>query len=138
VRTKLETPVVAVAVLCLASMACVDRLPDQDRRILTTPPSAKLSDDALWSDYQADAAAADKKYWGKVIELTGRVSSVEQSPPRILFEQTEDPKGTIEARLLDDSAATTATAAAAGERITLRCFCEGLQGNLILKSCIKP
>ena len=124
-------------VLVLGS-ACVSRLPDQDLRILNATPVVKLSSDLLWKDYVADKAAADKKYWGKAIEMSGRVSTViPEAPARLMFLPERDAKNGVEARLLDDRAKDTLTGANAGERITLRCFCEGLQGNVILKSCIK-
>jgi hypothetical protein len=121
-----------------AGAACADRLPDQDLRIVTAAPAAKLSTSVLWADYQADRRDADKKYWGKAVEITGKVSSVLQDPPRILFLQTTEPAGGVEARLLEDRAAATLAASPVGERVTLRCFCEGLQTKVILKSCIKP
>lgn len=127
------------AVFALGALAaCADRLPDQDLRILSATPAAKLSTDVLWSDYQADRRAADRKYWGTAVEITGKVSAVSQSPPRIMFLQSDKPAAGIEARLLDDRAAATLASSPAGERVTLRCFCEGLQTNVILKSCIKP
>ena len=128
----------AVLAVVAAGVACADALPEQDLRILSLTPTSKLSTDLLWSDYQADRAAADAKYWGEPIEVSGRVSSVSQEPPRILFLQQEEPPVGIEARLLDERAAETLAAATAGERLTLRCFCEGLDGNVILKSCIRP
>ncbi len=129
----------AVAALALgAAAACADRLPDQDRRILAAPPQAKLSTDILWSDYQADRGAADRRYRGKVVEVSGKVSSVSQDPARIVFLQQEQPPAGVEARLLDDRAAATLAAASVGQRLTLRCFCEGVATNVVLKSCIKP
>jgi tRNA_anti-like len=129
-----------LAAMAFAAMAagCADRLPDQDRRILAAAPQAKLSTDVLWKDYQADRRAADRKYWGKAVEVSGKVSSVSTDPPRIIFLQQEQPAAGIEARLLDDRAAATLAAASVGERLTLRCFCEGLTTNVVLKSCIKP
>jgi hypothetical protein len=125
-----------VAVAALAA-ACADRLPDQDLRILNAAPAAKLSADVLWNDYSTDRRAADRKYWGKAVELTGKVSSVLQDPPRLVFAVSAEPSARIEARLLDEQADATLAASPAGERVTLRCFCEGLQERVILKSCIK-
>lgn len=130
--------IVMTLTFAAAGAGCVDRLPDQDLRILSAAPAAKLSTSVLWSDYQADRRAADKRYWGKALEVTGKVSSVLQDPPRIMFLQTTEPGGGVEARLLDDRATATLAASPIGERVTLRCFCEGRQTNVILKSCIKP
>ena len=122
------------------TVGCADRLPDQDLRILDATPVAKISSDLLWKDYAADAKAADKRYWGKAIEMSGRISTViPEAPARLMFLPERDAKNGIEARLLDDKAKDTLAGANAGERITLRCFSEGMQqGNVILKSCVKP
>ena len=130
--------IVAAAALAGAAGGCADRLPDQDRRILAATPQVKLATDFLWKDYQADRRAADRKYWGKTVEVSGKVSGVSSDPPRIMFLQQEQPPAGIEARLLEDRAAATLAVAAVGERLTLRCFCEGLATNVVLKSCIKP
>ena len=117
---------------------CADRLPDQDRRILQAVPVAKLSTDILWKEYQADKRAADRKYWGKAVEITGKVSSVATDPPpRVMFTQPDSATG-VQASLLDDRAPAALADAAVGQRMTLRCFCEGVAANVILKSCIKP
>ena len=130
----------ALVGLAILAAGCVDRLPDNDMRILSATPMAKISSDLLWKDYSADAKSADRRYWGKAIEMSGRVSTVmPETPARMMFLPDRDAKNGIEARLLDERAKETLTGANAGERITLRCFSEGLQqGNVILKSCIKP
>ena len=127
--------------MLIVAAGCTDRLPDQDRRILSTGVTAKLSTDILWKEYHADKRAADKKYWGKVVEITGKVTSVVQdpsTPPHIMFNpQPQSPAG-VQASLLDDQAPATLAAAVVGQKLTLRCFCEGLATNVMLKSCIKP
>jgi hypothetical protein len=44
----------------------------------------------------------------------------------------------VQANLLEERARGVLADATAGQRITLRCFCEGLQTNVVLKSCIRP
>ena len=124
----------------MLSMSCAKRLPDQDLRILQASPVAKLSTDNLWSDYKADRAAADRKYHGQAIDISGKVSNaLADAPARLIFLPQKDAKAGVEARLLDDQATTLLAAATSGERVTLRCFCEGLEAaNVVLKSCIKP
>jgi hypothetical protein len=127
----------ALAALAAAA-ACADTLPDQDLRIYQTAPSAKLSADILWEEYQAEPQAADNRYWGRVVEITGEITSVspEGSPPALLFGQ-DDALG-VQARLLDDEAGAILHAVGPGDRVTLRCFCEGLTEHVVLKSCIRP
>jgi tRNA_anti-like len=126
------------AVFIAATLACAGRLPDQDLRILQAAPVAKLPADLLWKEYQADKRAADRKYWGNAIEVSGKISTIDQTPPRVMFAQQSKPDLGVEANLLDERARGVLADAAVGQRITLRCFCEGLQRNLILKSCIRP
>jgi hypothetical protein len=132
----------AIGLLCLSmTAACVDTLPDQDLRIVSAIPSAKISADILWQAYQADRKSADRTYRTKAILITGIVTSVDAdaAAPTVTFGQA--PKAGIEAHLLLDSAAQVVTGLTAGNRITLKCFCEGLGKtgpDLMLKSCVRP
>jgi hypothetical protein len=122
------------------SAACMDRLPDQDLRILAATPVARLSADILWQEYQADSAAADRAYWGKAIVVTGTVTHTgDANVPTdrfVLFGQNET--FGVRANLLDDHAEAILAEATADRRFTLKCFCDGLSGHVVLKSCVKP
>ena len=125
----------------LLGAGCVDRLPDQDLRILTTEPAAKFSASDLWKDFQGDAAGARSRYFGKAVDVSDRPTAIEPDPPagpRMLFVQAAE-RGVV-ARLLDEKAAETLKDVKVGDRLTLRCFCEGLDTNkdVVLKSCIRP
>jgi tRNA_anti-like len=124
----------------IAGAACADTLPDQDRRILTAAPAAKTTADILWKEYQDDRAGAERKYWGKAVEITGPVSrllaATETSGPVLMFDQ--DQTLGVEAHLLDDQADEILKSIADKRRVTLRCFCEHFNRNVILKSCVKP
>lgn len=131
----------AVVFALLASVSCVDHLPDQDLRVLTALPFAKLSASDLWKDFQADAAAARSRYFGRAIDVSDSPTAVEPQASggaRLLFAQAGE-RGVV-ARLLDDRSAETLKEAKVGTRLTLRCFCDGLDGNkdVLLKSCIRP
>jgi hypothetical protein len=117
---------------------CVSTLPDQDRRIVQATAVAKLSTDDLWNDYQQSAAEADRKYWGKAVEVSGTVTAVvkDRTPPELHFGPTPDAH--VRAALLEDQAAALLESAAPGQRIRLKCFCDGVKGAVILKSCVKP
>ena len=124
-------------VLALLAVSCADKLPEQDRRITQASPAEKLSVDVLWKDYQTDQKSADRRYWGKALDVSGKVTSVETTAPQRVMFELQAPHG-VEARLLDDQAEGILKAAVVGDRMTLRCYCAGLSGNLILTSCIKP
>ena len=128
--------------LALCLVACAEHVPDQDLRILSAPPAAKLSADDLWKDFQRDPSAARRQYFGKAIDVSSRITSIEPDPkkvPHIFFGQPGGGAG-VRARLLDDRAVDTLKDTKPGDRITLRCFCEGLdeKQDVVLKSCIKP
>lgn len=116
---------------------CVDRLPAQDRRILDAVPAAKLTVEDLSRDYQQDRKAADKRYWGKAIEVSGLVASTrdEAMGAALIF---ADKSGTpiVEAGLLDDQAKAILASTADSRRVMLRCYCDGLNGRVMLKSCV--
>ncbi len=131
--------VAAIVLALAASVACVDRLPAEDRRITLAAPVAKLSAADLWQDYQTDAAAANRRYWGEAVEVSGKVTAIESgSPPAVVFGQTES--FGVRAVLLGDQAADIVKAAKVNERLTLRCFVEGktLEGHVQIRSCIRP
>jgi hypothetical protein len=132
---------IAAAAACALSAACAQHVPDQDLRILDAAPAAKMTPDDLWKDFQSDRRAATGRYHGKAVDISGRISTIVTEPARqaIMFVQKGAGENVgVEARLLDERAALTTKDLAAGQRITLRCFVEGLEKNLILKSCVKP
>jgi hypothetical protein len=132
--------VVAALATSAVSGACVDRLPDQDLRILTATPVERLSVGLLWDDYQKDRAAADSRFLGKAVVITGTVADAGSGEPgrRVLvFNRTNGPAG-IRATLLDEQAATILEGVKTNPRVALKCFCEGLTDVVVLKSCVNP
>jgi hypothetical protein len=119
--------------------SCVNHLPDQDLRILATAPTDRLSADILWKDYAADPKKANGQYFGEAIVVTGTATSFGSNAPTdrfILFGQTKD--FGVRANLLDEQAGEILERIAKEPRISLKCFCEGLNGHVILKSCVAP
>jgi hypothetical protein len=126
-----------IAILTVA-VGCVDRLPDQDLRIIGATPVAKLSADLLWKEFQADPDKARRAYFGKVVEITGTVTRVAPDGPSahsLLFVQSGD-RG-VRASLLDEQAPEILARAKDDPRLTLKCFCEGMSEDLQLKSCVR-
>lgn len=133
---------VSTALLGLILLSgCVNTLPDQDLRIREAPIVAKIPAEFLWKEYQADAREADRKYWGKAIEISGKATQSDTqatggpSKTYLLFKQSET--FGVRANLLDEDAAAIVKEAAAGQRVRLKCFCAGLDGHVVLKSCVK-
>ena len=132
------TTLVAIAL----AVGCARTLPDQDRRILSAVPVMKLPVEDLWTEYQQNAADANSKYWGKAIEVSGKVTGKVTGAPesrtasQILFGPLPDAQ--VRASVLDDQAAELLSLAVEGQRIRLKCYCDGFKGAVILKSCVKP
>jgi len=121
----------------LLSVGCADTFPDQDRRIYQAVPVAKISADILWKEYSADAAAADRLYKNVVLEMSGNLTAVTPGPPHVVLTFGIDDQPGVQATLLDDEAEAVTAKAKVGDRITLRCYCEGLDESVRLKSCIE-
>jgi hypothetical protein len=120
--------------------ACTTRLPDQDLRILDAAPVERLSAAILWGDFQKDAAAANRRFHGQAIVVTGQDRELGSDEPGRRFVRflVADGKGAVRAHLLDEQASTILAAAEQSPRVTLKCFCEGLAGDVILRSCVAP
>jgi hypothetical protein len=128
------------ATVLAVTFACVDRLPDQDLRILAAPPVERLSATLLWDDYQKDRAAADRRYRGQAIVITGTVTASGSGEPGqrfVVFGRTDGP-GAVRAHLLDEQSTAILAAVKTSPRATLKCFCEGLTDVVVLRSCVNP
>lgn len=122
-----------------AAGACADRVPDQDLRILSAASSSRMSADILWNEYQADRAQADRAYWGKAIVVSGIATKIGTDAPGdryVLFGQPGDTG--VRANLLDDTAGDILSTVPETRRFTLKCYCDGLHGDVVLKSCVRP
>jgi hypothetical protein len=135
----LRLSLIAASLAAASVAACVDRMPDQDRRVAAAVPVAKMSADLLWKDYQTDRQRADRAYRFKAIEISGTATRVGTDAPgdRYVFFGQPGDKGVM-ARLLDDEAAEILKSLAANRAITLKCMCDGLSGDVVLKSCVRP
>jgi hypothetical protein len=129
-------PVILAFVLGMIA-GCTKTLPFHDNRVFDAVPVAKMSAADLAAAYQHDPRAADREYWGKVVEITDPVAAVikdNPAQPYVLFKQPGPIR--VQAYLHDDRAAAIIPKIVEGERLTLRCFAEGLKDNVILKSCV--
>ena len=135
------TPAALVVALAMLGGCAADHLPDQDLRIVNTPAAFKMPPDELWKEFNRDPKAARSRYFGQAIDISGKVVAIQPDATKVpvFFFANPAEKG-LRARLLDERAADIVKNAKPGDRITLRCFCEGLtaEQNLLLKSCIQP
>ena len=135
-RPGLQTRQFVIMAAAVTAFACGPAVSDHDNRIFGTPASLKLSAADLSSAYGADAGAADGRYRGRVLEVSGVIGKL-PGGVRVLLKGSE--KGpVVEASLHEDVAAEMIKTLGDGKRVTLKCFCEGLNQQVRLKSCVAP
>jgi hypothetical protein len=126
--------------LVAAATACTDHLPDQDLRIIDAQPVERLSAALLWQDFQMVPEQAARNYNGKAIVVMGEVTgtgtagTAESGEAHVFFAQT--PTAGVYAGLLAEQASSILAGVAETPRVRLKCYCEGLSTNVILKSCV--
>jgi hypothetical protein len=98
------------------------------------PASVKLSAHDLASAYAADPGGADARYRGRVIEISGVVRNLQ--PGVVLTLAAGDAGQVVEASLHEDAAPAVLKTVADDRRVTLKCFCEGFNQRVRLKSCV--
>ena len=137
VRSGAMGRVLAIAFFAAAASACTDRLPDQDLRIMEASPVERLSAALLWQDFQNVPEQAERNYTGKAIVVIGEVTgsgTSETGEAHVFFAQT--PTAGVYAGLLDEQASSILASVRENPRVRLKCFCEGLSTNVVLKSCV--
>jgi len=129
---------VAVVALAMVAVACTDRLPEQDLRIVEAVPVERLSVALLWQDFETSRVQAESNYNGKAVVIVGEVTGTGSDVPGdryVYFKRTDT--GGVRANLLDERASAVLAAVKDAPRVTLKCFCEGISGaDVVLKSCI--
>ena len=126
--------VIAIATAC--GLACGPAVSDHDNRIFATPASVKLSAADLSTAYASDAGAADGRYRGRVLEISGVIDKVNPGGAVMLAGGEKGP--VVSASLHEDVAAEMIKTLAERQRVTIKCFCEGLDQQVRLKSCVAP
>lgn len=129
-----------LVVLGVCASACAQTLPEHDNRIFTATPVAKLSVGDLVRAFEADASAANERFTGRALEVSGLVQDMSDgSGAAASFHLvSSDRQRQVRVSLHEDRAAETVKTLVNGERATLRCFCEGLTELVQLKSCVIP
>ena len=90
----------------------------------------------LYSDYKGNQVAADEKYKGKTIEVSGTISTIGKDLLDTMYVslKTGDIFGTIQC-MLEDTELEKAASLTQGQQITLRGEKPDYLMNVILKNC---
>ena len=124
----------------LMSAACAQTLPEHDNRIFTAVPIIKLSATNLVQIFTTNNAEATDRFVGNAIEVSGVIQDLQGEPgtARTFFLSAGDSPRHVRISLHEDRAPEIAKTLANGQRVTFRCFCEGLTDHVQLKSCVVP
>jgi len=128
----------ALAIVCGA--ACAETLPEHDNRIFTAVPVAKLSAADLVRAFADNESAARDRFVGRAVEVSGLLRDLpaEANGAGAFLLSAGDGPRHVRAVLHEDRAPQIRPTLVNGERVTLRCFCEGITDHVQLKSCVVP
>lgn len=100
--------------------------PDIHSTVAKQKPDFELTADALYNDFDADADAANSKYLGKTIKLSGTVGEMSALPESRMLVRLElsDPMGSVSAEFGPDEKAKL-EALSVGSALTLKGTCTG-------------
>ena len=130
----------AVTLVLLAALAGCNRTPKPPPAPEAPPtPVATLKAADLLNEYKSNELAADGKYKGKLIQVTGKFASVQKDPLGRYYVSLEGGDATDfnVACYLAESAKDEAAKLQANQDLTVRGVCDGRFGGqvLTLKQC---
>ena len=97
--------------------------------------AVSIDADSLYHQYQSDEHAADAKYMGKVMEVTGKLSEVQHSGnAEIWILSTQAGSGGINCQLFPGSKEETPKP---GDVVTVKGRCTGFLMDVNLADCVK-
>jgi hypothetical protein len=103
-----------------------------------TEPSIVVTAPMLVSEYEANEIAADRKYKGRILQVSGTVDSIAKDILDTMYVTLDSGQEfgiTSVQCFFDESAASSLSQLSKGLTITVVCHCDGKFGNVLLKSC---
>jgi hypothetical protein len=110
---------------------------ERERQEIRTGPATKVTAAALYKEYNANALAADSKYKGKVLEVTGQVERVDDEGLTATVELKTDVEGeTVDCKFALNQK-TELIALKPGAKVTIRGKGTGRDGDSpTLEKCV--
>lgn len=105
--------------------------------IAAETPAIEVSARQLYADYEANGVAADEKYKGKVLRVTGKVNTIDRDIMDKIYVTLKGDKylGDIQCFFAEDHV-KTASQLSKGQTITVKGKCDGKMMNVLLKGCV--
>lgn len=96
---------------------------------------ATINADTLYQQYQADEHAADQKYRGKVISVTGRLAEIQHNGNSVIWILSSQPGGGgVNCQLFAGTKVDPEPKA--GDQVTLKGRCTGFLVDVNLADCV--
>jgi hypothetical protein len=108
-----------------------------ETEISTQESAITVSARQLYADYEANGVAADAKYKGKVLQVTGVVNTIDRDIMDKIYVTLKGDQyfGDIQC-FFAESHIGTASQLSKGQTITVKGKCDGKLMNVMLKGCI--
>jgi hypothetical protein len=125
---------------CLALVAAGSRwAADREAREVAGGPAVAIDADALYGEFDANGVAADMKYKGKVLEVTGTIKAIEKplygGPQVELGSAKYEFRSTVDCEF-PDSALVALANLRKGQRLTIRGRYKGFGVSVLLDHCV--
>ena len=104
--------------------------------IASETPAIEVSAKQLYADYEANGVAADEKYKGKVLRVTGRVNSIDRDIMDEIYVtlQGDEYFGDVQC-FFAESHVKEAVQLSKGQTISVKGKCDGKMMNVLLRGC---
>lgn len=104
--------------------------------VSTAAPAARVTAAQLFADYDANEVAADEKYKGKVLIVTGTIEDIGKDIVDTMYVtlKTDNAIMSVQCKFADEHKSQLANAAE-GQQVTIKGKCDGKLGNVLLRGC---
>ncbi|MCW5931160.1 MAG: hypothetical protein KIS69_05765 [Bacteroidetes bacterium] len=124
-----------VAVFCVLAIASSDDK-NIESEISASAPAISISAHQLYQEYAANEVAADQKYKGQVLSVTGTVDAIAKDITDNIYVTLKGDEyiGDVQCYFADNHT-NEAAQLSKGMRITVKGKCDGMMMNVLLRGC---
>lgn len=137
-KNKHILSLLAVLVFSFLAIASTESEDVIEGEISDIEPEVTVAATVLCSEYQENEIAADLKYNGKVLLVTGTIEDIGKDLLDSIYVSLTDGEEfslTGVQCFFSDSQASVAANLKKGQKISIKGKCDGLMGNVMLKGC---
>ena len=104
--------------------------------ISDSAPTVTVTASTLFSDYDSNEVAADDKYKGKILNVSGTIDDIGKDITDTMYVtlKTANPILNVQCFFADDHKSQVANASK-GQQVTIKGKCDGKFGNVLIRGC---